>query len=159
MQPRSVETTECVTPNRNGHYEEMAIEDGPDQTLDTSESLDSDEVRNDDGDTVAIVYGPQGGWHIDATLRFGGFGPGGISIAYEAVGTDAERISFVTQAELVEFNVLEADEGWVRVGDRIVLDIRDPSEVVGREAILRVTAALGDQTWSDERRVQIVDAR
>lgn len=113
----------------------------------------------DDGDTVAIVYGPQGGWHIDATLRFGGFGPGGISIAYEAVGTDAERISFVTQAELVEFNVLEADEGWVRVGDRIVLDIGDPSEVVGREAILRVTAALGDQTWSDERRVQIVDAR
>ncbi len=113
----------------------------------------------DDGDTVAIVYGPQGGWHIDATLRFGGFGPGGISIAYEDVGTDAERISFVTQAELVEFNVLEADEGWVRVGDRIVLDIGDPSEVVGREAILRVTAALGDQTWSDERRVQIVDAR
>jgi hypothetical protein len=30
----------------------MAIEDGPDQTLDQSESLDSDEVRNDDGDTV-----------------------------------------------------------------------------------------------------------
>ena len=113
----------------------------------------------DDGDTVAIVYGPQGGWHIDATLRFGGFGPGGVSIAYEALGTDAERISFVTQAELVEFNVLEADDGWVRVGDRIVLDIGDPSEVVGREAILRVTAALGDQTWSDERRVQIIDAR
>ncbi|MGB2951516.1 hypothetical protein C5142_08085 [Rhodococcus sp. BGS-1C] len=30
----------------------MSIEDGPDQTLDQSESLDSDEVRNDDGDTV-----------------------------------------------------------------------------------------------------------
>ncbi|WP_072803335.1 hypothetical protein [Rhodococcoides yunnanense] len=30
----------------------MSIEDGTDQTLDQSESLDSDEVRNDDGDTV-----------------------------------------------------------------------------------------------------------
>ncbi len=30
----------------------MSIEDGPDQTLDQSESLDSDELRNDDGDTV-----------------------------------------------------------------------------------------------------------
>lgn len=42
----------CVTVDRTGHYEVMGIEDGPDQTLDTSESLDSDEVRNDDGDTV-----------------------------------------------------------------------------------------------------------
>lgn len=30
----------------------MSIEDGPDQTLDQSESVDSDEIRNDDGDTV-----------------------------------------------------------------------------------------------------------
>ncbi|MDJ0392841.1 hypothetical protein QMK17_05800 [Rhodococcus sp. G-MC3] len=30
----------------------MSIEDGPDQTLDPSESVDSDEIRNDDGDTV-----------------------------------------------------------------------------------------------------------
>ncbi|MET4050393.1 hypothetical protein ABIB34_003943 [Rhodococcus sp. UYP5] len=30
----------------------MSIEDGPGQTLDQSESLDSDELRNDDGDTV-----------------------------------------------------------------------------------------------------------
>ncbi|SNT41830.1 hypothetical protein [Rhodococcoides kyotonense] len=30
----------------------MSIEDGQDQTLDQSESLDSDEVRNDDGDTI-----------------------------------------------------------------------------------------------------------
>ena len=30
----------------------MSIEDGPGDTLDQSESLDSDEVRNDDGDDV-----------------------------------------------------------------------------------------------------------
>lgn len=30
----------------------MGIEDGPDQTLDASESVDSDEVRNTDGDEV-----------------------------------------------------------------------------------------------------------
>ena len=30
----------------------MSIEDGPDQTLDQSESVDSEEVRNDDGDNV-----------------------------------------------------------------------------------------------------------
>ncbi len=30
----------------------MGIEEGPDDTLDVSESLDSDEVRNEDGDDV-----------------------------------------------------------------------------------------------------------
>lgn len=32
--------------------EGMGIEEGPDDTLDVSESLDSDEVRNEDGDDV-----------------------------------------------------------------------------------------------------------
>lgn len=42
-------------PARNGDPEQnevMGIEEGPDDTLDVSESLDSDEVRNEDGDDV-----------------------------------------------------------------------------------------------------------
>lgn len=111
----------------------------------------------DDGDSVSLVHGPQGGWHVDATLWFGGFGPAGVTVAYEAVNTDAERVSFVTRAEFIEANVLEADEGWHRVGDRIVFEISEPEQVIDTELILRVTAALGDQTWSDERRVWVVD--
>ncbi|MCO4774278.1 MAG: DUF4876 domain-containing protein [Deltaproteobacteria bacterium] len=110
-----------------------------------------------ESDPVELVAGPQGGFHIDAAVWFGGFGPGGVVLVYEAVDTDAERVSFVTQAVLFEQNVLAADEGWYRVGDRIVLDIDDAQEVVGAELILRVTAALGDATWSDERRVVVVD--
>ena len=52
---------------------------------------------------------------------------------------------------------MEASEGWHRVGDRIVLDIGGSEEVNGETLILRVTAALGEQTWSDERRVRLVD--
>ncbi|EME22117.1 hypothetical protein [Rhodococcus triatomae] len=37
----------------------MTTENGPDETLNPSESLDSDEVRNDDGDTVVD---PPDGW-------------------------------------------------------------------------------------------------
>ena len=110
-----------------------------------------------DGQPVELIAGIQGGWHLDAAVRFGGFGPGGVTLVYDAVDSEAERVSFVTQAELVEASVLEEEEGWLRVGDRIVLDISDPSEVVGRELIVRVTAALGEQTWSDERRVLVVD--
>ena len=110
-----------------------------------------------DDDTVAIVHGPQGGWHLDATVWFGGFGPAGVTLGYEALNTNAERVSFVTEAKLFPSNVLEASEGWHRVGDRVVLDILNPQEVADQELIIRVTAALGDQTWSDERRVRVVD--
>ncbi len=110
-----------------------------------------------DGDSVELVAGPQGGWHVDATVWFGGFGPAGVTLVYDAVDSEAERVSFVTQAEVFEPSVLEADEGWHRVGDRIVLDINGPEEVVGEELYLRVTAALGEHSWSDERRVQVVD--
>ena len=110
-----------------------------------------------DDDTIEIVAGPQGGWHLDVALWFGGFGPNGVTLGYEAVTTDAESISFLTQAKLQEANVLEANEGWHRVGDRIVLDISAAEEVNGDTLILRVTAVLGAQTWSDERSVRVVD--
>lgn len=109
------------------------------------------------GDDVELVAGPQGGWHLDVSVWFGGFGPGGVQLSYEAVDTAANRVSFVTQAELSEVSVVPADEGWYRFGDRIVLDIQGTDEVVGAELILRVTAALEEQAWSDELRLRIVD--
>lgn len=109
------------------------------------------------GDAIELVAGPQGGWHLDVSVWFGGFGPGGIQLTYEAVDTAANRVSFVTQAELFETSVIPAEEGWYRLGDRIVLDIDDTDEVVGADLILRVTAGLEDQTWSDELRVEVAD--
>ena len=94
---------------------------------------------------------------MDVSVWFDGFGPAGVTLGYEAINTDAERMSFITEARLFEENVLVAEEGWHRVGDRIVLAISDPQEVVGGELILRVTAALGEQTWSDERRILVID--
>jgi hypothetical protein len=110
-----------------------------------------------DGDALELVAGPQGGWHLDATLAFAGFGPSGVTLVYEALGTDAERVSFTTRADLHEISVVPADDGWHRLGDRIVLDITSPADVVGTEVVVRVTAALGEQTWSDERQVRVVD--
>ena len=109
------------------------------------------------GADIELVAGSQGGWHLDVSVWFGGFGPGGVQLSYKAVDTAANRVSFVTQAELFEVSVVPAEEGWYRFGDRIVLDIQGTGEVVGEELILRVTAGLEEQAWSDELRVLIVD--
>lgn len=104
----------------------------------------------DDGDPLAMVAGIQGGWHFDASVRFGGFGPEGVLLVYEAVDAEAQRVSFVTEALLWEESVLTEDDGWARVGDRIVLDVLDPTPLFDQPLILRVTAELEGQTWSDE---------
>ena len=111
-----------------------------------------------DGAEVELVAGPQGGWHLDVAVAFDGFGPGGVELVYDALDTTAAPVSFVTRAELTPASVLEADAGWHRFGDRVVLDIPDPDAVVGQDVVLRVTAALDGQTWSDERTVRVVDA-
>ena len=110
-----------------------------------------------EGDDIELVAGPQGGWHVDVSLRFGGFGPSGIVLSYEAVHENGEAISFVTQAVLSSKSVLADGEGWQRVGDRIVLDIAAPAEVVGSSVVLHVNATLSEQSWVDQRTVRVVD--
>lgn len=110
-----------------------------------------------DGDDIELVAGLQGGWHLDVSLRFDGFGPDGVVLSYEALSADATTISYRTDAILQEASVLPDDEGFLRLGDRVVLDIPSADAVVGTEVVLRVTAELGGQTWSDERQVLVVD--
>lgn len=108
------------------------------------------------GDDVELIAGFQGGWHVDAAVRLSGVGPDGVLLVYDAIASDGERISFETQAVLTQNGLLPEGEGWVRLGDRIVMDILDTDAVEGAELTLRVTAQFKDQTWSDERTVVIV---
>ena len=109
------------------------------------------------GEEIELIAGIQGGWHLDASLRFGGFGPNGVVVRYEVLSETAQPIGFVTTALLSSASVLEIEDGFVRVGDRAVLNIAAPSEVIGTKAILRATAQLDGQTWSDSRSIVIVD--
>lgn len=111
------------------------------------------------GPDVELVAGAQGGWHLDAAVAFGGFGPDGVVLRYEALWPDAREVSFPTFAALTATSVLPSDGGWHRVGDRVVLDVASAEDVVDQELILRVTAELDGQSWSDERRARVVDER
>jgi hypothetical protein len=110
-----------------------------------------------EGDAMELVAGPQGGWHVDVALRFGGLEPEGLELVYDAVDAEGAPISFTTRAFVVEESLLADGDDWIRVGDRIVLDIESPADVVDTEAIVRVTAELAGQTLADERRIAIVD--
>lgn len=113
-----------------------------------------------DGDAVELVMGPQGGWHIDVAARFGGMSPAGLTLAYFALhaGTGAD-LGFPIKSALNEDRVFDDGGSYVRTGDRIVLDIDGPAEVVGHDIEIHV-AARGPSVERDAAvRVHIVDER
>lgn len=112
----------------------------------------------EDGDTIELVHGFQGGWHVDMAIRFGDLGPSGIHLTYQATdSTNGDLISYITETTLRENQVQSYEEGWERSGDRIVFDIGSAQEVIGRDLQLHVTARLGDVSLEDTRRATIVD--
>lgn len=111
-----------------------------------------------DGDPVELVAGFQGGWHVDLCVRGEGLAPDGLWLDYEARDPQTgASLSYETQALLGENNVLWTDEGWLRLGDRVVFDIEAPEQVVGSEVCLFVE--VDGESWSgeDSRCVTIVD--
>ncbi len=106
---------------------------------------------------VELVYGSQGGWHVDVTLRAGGWAAGGIELSYRALDMETDAlISFETLALLDEDRVLRTDGGWERVGDRVVFDVTSDADVLGRRVRLVVSATDGDLALTDEGTTTVV---
>lgn len=111
-----------------------------------------------EGDSIELVAGPQGGWHVDVSVRGEGLEPDGLWLYYEAVDPrDDSELSFVTSSLLSESSVLFDDEGWLRLGEWVVFDIEGPEDVVGTEVCLVVTAVGMDWEGEDRRCVTVVD--
>ncbi len=110
------------------------------------------------GPDVELVFGPQGGWHVDLALRFGGWDPDGLALEYRAVDVETdEPISFLTTAVLSEASVLSGEEAWERVGDRVVFDIDSDEDVLARAVRFEVLASHGELELQDGATANVVD--
>lgn len=107
---------------------------------------------------VELVFGPQGGWHFDLAVRVMGGDPEGMGLRYAVVDAAGVEIQIPTDVRLNARRVVPEAEGFVRVGDRAVLDIRDGAALVGQTLTLsvRATSRTG-ATASDQRAVTVVD--
>ena len=114
----------------------------------------------DDGGTIEIIYGPQGGWHFNVTSRFWDIAPDELTLTYEVRHAgEAEIVNYVANYMLNARRVIDVGDHFVRVGDRTVLDIRSPQEVAGRtmQIEVRALAADGTELARDGRVVTAVD--
>ncbi|MCP4872514.1 MAG: hypothetical protein GY898_27815 [Proteobacteria bacterium] len=110
------------------------------------------------GEDAELVFGSQGGWHVDLALRFGGWEPDELALEYLAVDVETdEQVSYLTTAVLSEASVLVGDDAWERVGDRVVFEIESDDEVLGRAVRFEVVATHGEVELEDEATANVVD--
>ena len=105
---------------------------------------------------IELVAGLQGGWHVDAAVRFSGFGPDDVILYYEALDDSANVISHTTSASLSASQIIVDDGDFVRLGDRVVFNVANGNALVSTTIVLRVVAEHGDTVLSDERQLTVV---
>jgi hypothetical protein len=111
------------------------------------------------GAPIELVHGPQGGYHLDLTLRLWSDAPEGVILDYEVRRAgEVALVSVSTQYVVEEARLLREGDHWLRLGDRAILAIADPADLVGDavEILVRGNAGSGEAA-SDMRAATVVD--
>ena len=108
---------------------------------------------------LPIVYGVQGGYHVDVGVRLYELDPMDLELLYELVDVATSESLGSRRLILTVRRVVAEDDHWVRAGDQVIFStITSPSEVDGAQVIIRVTATpVEGAAAMDERTVTIVD--
>ncbi len=115
------------------------------------------EALPDEGATLELVHGPQGGWHVHLSLRVHDFAPTGLT--YEITRVRDGRVVCLLPLGVRDGTFTRRDDFEERVGDFAIFDVRDPAEVVGEAVVVRAT--LYDATASsieDTLEARVIDA-
>ena len=119
----------------------------------------SEFIDVEDGDELTLVYGIQGGWHVDGAAKFGGIDPEGASLTYLATDPDSgELLNYTYNAQLSENLLQEIEDGWLRLGDLVVFDVDSDSDVLGRTINIELTLTDADGNTMQDSRTVVVAA-
>jgi hypothetical protein len=117
------------------------------------ETIDPDSTME-----LPLVLGPQGGWHIFASVRLHGIDVNRCYLIYELKDDTGEVRNYPAEIILSERRVVREGDHWLRSGDLVILDITMPSDLVGQELTIEATARpMAGGEYSDSRRIRIGD--
>ncbi len=106
---------------------------------------------------AVLVAGPQGGFHLDVGVAFGGVTPDGLLVEYEARDVGSGAVLGTTRLSVTPSYLGRDGTLYLRGADRLVLNVTSADQVVGHQ--LDVTVVLersGIELGRDEARVMIV---
>jgi hypothetical protein len=108
---------------------------------------------------VELVFGPQGGWHLDVGVRFAGLDPAGATLTYVVVRerdrAELSRVRFAINPR----RLVSVPPYQLRPRDLAILDVASASEVVGERVTIetRIEDAEGAELARDVVTLRVVD--
>lgn len=113
-----------------------------------------------DGDPIELVFGPQGGWHVDLAARVYGADDADDLILSFRVHQPDGQIAYPIKRLVDPDQAPRTDDGAIEYpGAQLVFAIMDPSEVVGEDCRPEVELIVGPDVYVDDRELVIVDER
>lgn len=112
------------------------------------------------GAALELVGGPQGGFHVDVTARIHDLDVEDLLITYAAVDAATRApVGHPTHVRVRAARLVREGDGWVRVGDFVILhdSMPDPVRGLTLEITLRCEEVAGGRSAEDARVVTIVD--
>jgi len=97
-------------------------------------------IADDGAQELPLVLGPQGGWHIHASVRLHEIDVDRCSLLYELRNESGEVVNYPAEIILSERRMVREGNHWLRSGDFVILDITMPSAAVGQTMTLEATA-------------------
>ncbi|MBL9025819.1 MAG: hypothetical protein JNL21_26730 [Myxococcales bacterium] len=107
-----------------------------------------------EGATLELVSGPQGGWHLEITLRMTSYDGELVTLDYRASDVGGTALGYPAEYPVDADNlVLAADGRYERVGDRVVLNIAGPDEVKDSDVLVECRVWRGGTQLAETSRV------
>ncbi len=118
-----------------------------------------DFVALDEGGAIELVSGPQGGHHLEFTLRLFDVDPEDLVLDYQVHETTSkQRVSLPARYVITKATVLDRGDHFLRVGDRAVLDVK--SAMAAQDMDVEVSCRIereGATLAEDKKKTTIVD--
>ena len=114
---------------------------------------------DDASPSLEVVSGPQGGWHLELTLRLVGYDGNELMLDYLALADTGESLGFPASYVVSAQKLLPVSDGsHHRLGDRVVLQIEGPDRVANQQIEVSCDASLdGVSLAYDARSVWVRD--
>jgi len=108
-----------------------------------------------DGDTVELVNGPQGGFHIDLAVRLHRVDPVDSTLTYAVFHHDARIDVAAEYAVNVRRFRSDGEHRLLRTGDRAVLDVPSADAIADEDVVITVELETEDSVFTDSCHVLV----
>jgi hypothetical protein len=118
-----------------------------------------DFIPIEDSDSVELVSGPQGGHHLEFTLRLFDVDPDDLVLDYQVHDTTSnQRVSMPARYVIAKGYVIEREDHLLRVGDRAILDVKTAMTAQGMNVNLSCRIERQGATLAeDKKKATIID--